>query len=109
MLPNANLAIIDPAKVRDYLLSPSHPVGRFKSVVFSALGYTQENWHMLSDDLPALAQSSRAVAGQASAYGLKYEVNGKLIGPSGRTGLFVTVWLMKHGDTAPRFVTAHPE
>lgn len=109
MLPNAHLSVIHPAKVRDYLLSPSHPVGRFKSVVFAALGYTQENWRRLSDDLLALAQSGEAEAGQASPYGLKYEVNGKLIGPAGRTGLFVTVWLMKHGEVAPRFVTAHPE
>jgi hypothetical protein len=38
MLPHAELATIDPAKLRDYLLSPSHPVGRFKATVVDALG-----------------------------------------------------------------------
>ena len=30
-LPGAQRAIIDAAKVRDYLLSPEHPVGRAKA------------------------------------------------------------------------------
>jgi hypothetical protein len=35
VLPNSERAIVDEAKVRDYLLSPSHPVGRFKAAFFS--------------------------------------------------------------------------
>jgi len=31
MLPNPERAFVAPNKVRDYLLSPSHPVGRFKA------------------------------------------------------------------------------
>ena len=41
LLPGADRAIVDAAKVRDYLLSPEHPVGRFKAVFFGALGYTR--------------------------------------------------------------------
>jgi hypothetical protein len=41
MLPNAERAIIDPAKLTDYCLSATHPVGRHKAAVFrSALGLT---------------------------------------------------------------------
>jgi hypothetical protein len=40
-LPNPDRAVVDDAKVRDYLLSPSHPVGRFKAVFFAALGFSQ--------------------------------------------------------------------
>lgn len=39
-LPGAERAFIDPSKVRDYLLSESHPVGRFKAAFFIALGYS---------------------------------------------------------------------
>ena len=60
MLPNAALAFVEPSKVRDYLLSQSHPVGRFKSVVFMAIGYAQDNWQKLRDDLLVLAQSGVA-------------------------------------------------
>ena len=61
MLPNAALATVDPAKVRDYLLSPAHPIGRFKATVFFALGYTREDWPRLRDDLLAHATSGEAV------------------------------------------------
>jgi phosphoserine phosphatase len=36
-----------------YLLSTSHPVGRFKARFFAALGYTAENWQEFEADLRA--------------------------------------------------------
>ncbi len=50
-LPNAEKAVIDAEKLRDYLLSPSHPVGRFKAVFFASLGYNQGNWQQFETDL----------------------------------------------------------
>lgn len=50
-LPNIENVVIDSEKLRDYLLSPSHPVGRFKAAFFSSLGYTQEDWKQLEADL----------------------------------------------------------
>jgi hypothetical protein len=108
MLPNAQLATIEPAKVRDYLLSPVHPIGRFKATVFTALGYTQENWSQLRDDLLVIAQTCEATAGLASPYGRKFEVSGTLRGPNGRSGYFLTAWIIPNGEVAPKFVTAHP-
>ncbi len=50
-MPGAERAVIDSAKIRDYLLSPSHPVGRFKAVFFASLGYTA--WIVLAgEDFP---------------------------------------------------------
>jgi hypothetical protein len=37
-LPEAQRAVIAPAKIRDYLFSTSHPVGRFKAPFFDSLG-----------------------------------------------------------------------
>jgi hypothetical protein len=84
MLPAAERAHVDPAKVRDYLLSTDHPVGRFKAVVFPALGYQAEDWERLRDDVLALARSASAVPGQTSTFGQKYETSGTLRGPNGR-------------------------
>ena len=109
MLPNAAQSIVEPAKVRDYLLSTAHPVGRFKAVVFVALGYSAENWQLLADDLLVLARSEPAREGQSSPYGQKYEVSGKLTGPNGRSATVTTVWMLKPDESAPRFVTAFPE
>ena len=108
MLPNAAQAIVEPTKVRDYLLSIAHPVGRFKAVVFAALGYSSENWQLLAADLLALARTEPAHEGQSSSFGQKYEVSGKLTGPNGRSATFKTVWLLKPDETSPRFITAFP-
>lgn len=109
MLPNAALATVDPAKVRDYLLSPAHPIGRFKATVFFALGYTREDWPRLRDDLLAHAASGEAVLREQNKYGRKYAVSATLTGPSGRTGRFTTVWLVEGDVAAPRLLTAYPE
>jgi hypothetical protein len=107
-LPNPDRAFIDDAKVRDYLLSPSHPVGRFKSVFFAALGFSRADWRALRDALLQLARSADAAAGQPSAFGQKFEVRGKLRGPSGRQADVVTVWLVANGQDFATFVTAFP-
>ena len=109
MFPNASLAVVEPTKVRDYLLSASHPVGRFKAVVFFALGYTRQNWTKLRDDLLTHAASGEATPGEPSPYGQKYTVSGTLTGPNGRAGQFTTVWLVESASSAPRFLTAYPE
>ncbi len=109
MLPAAERACIDPAKVRDYLLSSFHPVGRFKAVVFQALGYRTEEWEKLRDDLLALARTAEAVLGQRSTFGQKYEVSGTLRGPSGREARVTCVWLVPVDGEVPRFITAFPE
>ena len=108
MLPDAAKAVIEPSKVRDYLLSSSHPVGRFKAVVFLALGYTQENWEKLRDDLLAIARTGVAVPSEPSMYGQMYEVSGKLAGPNGQAGYFKTIWLVESEKSVPRFLTAYP-
>ena len=40
-LPSADAVEIDVRKVRDYLLSAKHPVGRHKARFFAALGFRQ--------------------------------------------------------------------
>ena len=104
-LPNAEHAIINPPKLRDYLLSPVHPVGRFKAVFFNSLGFTREDWQSLADSLHALAQGGVCQPGEQSEYGQKYEVRGILSGPSDSAPI-VAVWIMLVGEEAPRFVTA---
>lgn len=105
-LPNADHAFVEPAKVRDYLLSVTHPVGRFKAAVFIALGYSSELWDVLREDLLVIARTGAVSVGQPSLYGQKYEVDGSLLGPSGRSAKFRTVWIVD--QTSTRFVTAFP-
>ena len=108
LLPNSERAVIDDAKVRDYLLSSSHPVGRFKSVFFAALGFSEQNWQLLRDALLDLAHSVDASPGQASPFGQKFEVRANLRGPTGRQAHVVTIWLVANGHDFAHFVTAFP-
>jgi hypothetical protein len=107
-LPNADHVIIDEAKIRDYLLAPEHPVGRFKAAFFAALGYQQPDWSRLASDLRRLAATGDVLPGPASPYGAKFRVRGILQGPAGRGVLIETVWLVRAEEELPRFVTAFP-
>jgi len=107
-LPGAEAATIDSGKVREYLLSLSHPVGRFKASFFASLGYGSAQWELLRNDLLALAREEPAATSLRTSYGQKYEVRGTLSGLNGRSAAVVTVWIILHGDSSPRFVTAFP-
>lgn len=107
-LPSAQAAHIDRAKVQGYLLSPSHPIGRFKYAFFLSLGYAPEAWERLRDDLLAMAGNNFALPGSPSSFGQKFEVDGILTGPNGSAARIKTVWIVLAGETVPRFVTAFP-
>ncbi len=107
-IPGAERGVIEAAKLRDYLLSPSHPVGRFKAAFFVALGYSPEAWQTLAADLRSHAIENDARASDVNAYGQKYEVHGSLRGPTGRAATIVSVWIVLNGEDLPRFVTASP-
>ena len=107
-LPNADRAIIDAAKIRDYLLSEIHPVGRFKAAFFIALGYSAGRWELLRDDLIAVARGNTAAPGKPSPFGRTFEVDGILTGPSGRSADVRSVWIVRATEDSPRFVTAMP-
>lgn len=83
-LPGAENTVVEPRKLRGYLLSPSHPVGRFKAAFFALLGYTQDDWGLLAEDLRRHALEGEA-SEEASDYGHKFEVRGDLVGPADRT------------------------
>ena len=107
-LPGIERAVVGAPKVRDYLLSDSHPVGRFKAAFFKALGYSAAGWESLAADLRRHATDNEAVATEANEYGQKYEVRGMLEGPVGKATVLVAVWIVLRGEDFPRFVTAFP-
>jgi hypothetical protein len=105
--PGADHAIVEPAKVRHYLLSRDHPIGRFKARVFASAGYRSENWTQLQSDLQVLARSADAVLTRSEPYGQYFEVRAILQGPDGTLPV-LTVWILRAGESSPRFVTAYP-
>ncbi len=108
MLPNGGQAIVDERKVREYLLSPSHPVGRFKAKFFASLGFGSENWRELSAAIMKIAGSDTARLVEENQYGRKYLVFGTLTGPTGASAAVQSVWFVGSGDDTPRLVTVYP-
>jgi hypothetical protein len=102
IIPNAGRATIDPAKIRDYLLSDIHPVGRFKAAFFTGLGYSSDQWERLRDDLLTLARTGRATLGKPSPFGQTFELDGMLTGPHGRSAEVRTVWIIRASEDVPR-------
>lgn len=101
-------AIIPPDKLRDYLLSPTHPDGRAKAEYLSRLGYSQDTFQQLEADLREQVLSRNAQPVRASLYGQNYEILGPLTGPNGNTAWVRTIWIVLTGETAPRLVTLIP-
>lgn len=108
LLPNADRAEIDPAKLREYLLSADHPLGRFKARFFSALGFTVDRWQDLESALRTQHLTQDAEPGASAAYGQKFTIRAILKGPTGESATVVSVWFIPAGKNVPRFVTAYP-
>lgn len=107
-LPNAAHAIIDDAKIRDYLLAPHHPLGAAKFRSLQRFGFTVEEWDLLRYALVRHARRGVAEPTDFSPYGVKFEVRGILHGTRGRLGAIVSVWMYRPDEPVPRFVTAYP-
>jgi len=107
-LPNAELPEVYPEKLREYLLSSSHPVGRFKARFFRSIGYTADDWEILREALLTLAREGEAQE-LPSSYGKKFRVFGTLSAGSATDARVATIWMLSSEQSAPRFVTAYPE
>ena len=108
-LPNYEKAFIDPAKIRNYILSPTHPIGRFKMALFQKMGYTDKNWKELVDDIKEHHLPLDAEPIEKTAYGQKYAIKGNIQGPNGKTVLFKSIWIILEGENISRFITIYPE
>jgi hypothetical protein len=107
-LPNVNKAIIPQKKITNYLLSPTHSSGRDKAVFFRRFGFTSDSWEVLAQALQQHAVRHEVVKIEASPFGSRYVIEGRIRTPSGRTPRIRVVWFIEAGEGIPRFVTAYP-
>ena len=80
-LPHPDRGRIDERKVRGYLLSQSHPVGRFKARIFAALGFGEGTAEPFVAELRRIAAAGEVAEVEDTAFGRKYTVPGDLTGP----------------------------
>ncbi len=107
-LPNREQAYIQPPKIKGYLLSESHAVGKSKAKLLRAVGFNETNWERLERGLLEIAFSEEVKLVERSPHGTKYKIEGSLAAPNGSFVELRTVWIIDSGQERPRFVTAHP-
>jgi len=106
-LPFGERAYVAPSKEADYLLSQTHPVGRWKAKVFRSAGFDETNLSELEEALLSMARSDDVTSAEQTAHGTKYVVEGEIATPSGRTLSVRTVWIVESDSETPRLATAY--
>jgi hypothetical protein len=109
VLPHRESAYIPPAKLTGYLLSETHPVGRFKARLFYAAGYDPTNAQSLERALIDIAHEQEVTDTISTSYGTIYVIDGTLQTPMGIDLQIRTVWIIVSGESSPRLVTAYPD
>ncbi|MHB8380787.1 MAG: DUF6883 domain-containing protein [Candidatus Binataceae bacterium] len=107
-LPNASRATVPRAKMLEYLLSETHPLGRHKAVFFTGFGFTRRAWNELSTALVRHACEHEVSLVEDSPFGKRYDIDGIIATPSGRSPRIRSVWFIETASDTPRFVTAFP-
>ncbi|SRR6266568_3622518 len=107
LLPDAERASVDRAKITDYLLSLSHPDGSSKAAFFTRFGFKAEDWETLAAALKEVGIANPVADSVESPHGTRYTVDGSLQCPDGRTPRVRTVWIADSGNP-PRLITAYP-
>jgi hypothetical protein len=104
-LPHRDRAALDLRKFEDCCLNPSHPRGRHKARVFrEALGIGKDDAHWLQDAILAALADCNATELEADALGTRWRVD-MPITRHGKAIMIRTIWIVRSGELAPRFVT----
>jgi hypothetical protein len=107
-LPNSNRLIISSNKLKNYLISETHPVGRSKAKFFRSLGFDDHNLDALTLSLKKIAHLNEIKESRKVPYGTNYVIEGIINSPNGSSVEVVTVWFIEQEGSQPRFVTAYP-
>ncbi len=107
MVPNADRAFVDDAKLLSYCLDPLHLRGRNKARRFEErLGIDRRNMLVLKNALLLAVTSNEPTLGKSDAFGQRYIVDFELVGPGGR-GTVRSAWITLAGEDFPRLTTCY--
>jgi Domain of unknown function (DUF6883) len=107
-LPHLDRAVVPDPKIMNYLLSARHSGGRAKARFLESFGFRAQHWHVLRDALIAHAAANDITASHQTGFGTRYEIDGPLPTPNGRTPMVRVVWFVESHENVPRLVTLIP-
>lgn len=94
-------------KLQEYCLSPTHPRGRHKARVFSAvLGLTADDAELLRDALIQAARTEDATPTDQDEFGQWYGIDFQMQGPKG-TAIVRSAWIVRTGEQFPRLTSCY--
>jgi len=104
-VPNAENAVVDIGKLRDYCLNPNHEVGKHKARVFaSALNLTYEDAAFLQATLLEAIKTREAELGKFDKYGQRYTIDFEFERQDKRA-VVRSVWIIDESLETPRLIT----
>jgi hypothetical protein len=106
--PNRGNAYIPLSKLKEYLLSETHSVGKSKAKLLRSFGFNETNINMLMQGLISIAHLGEVKDVLSSPHGVKYVIDGSLRTPAGGSINIRTIWITDKDQVRPRFVTAYP-
>lgn len=107
-LPNSKKAFVSKEKLLNYILSETHPVGKFKAKFFRNLGFSETNIHLFEKTLIKLAQAEEVKEVITSPYGTKFVIDGEINAPKRKGAGIRTIWIIERSNQIPKFVTVYP-
>lgn len=106
-VPNADRAVVELSKLRDYCLNPEHPRGRHNARVFqSALGLSIADAESLPETLLLAVRGDNADVGERDVYGQRYTVDVVMSGRSGST-IVRSTWIVRINEDFPRLTSCY--
>ena len=95
-IPNAEHAVVDIRKLRDYCLNPMHDEGQHKARLFAiALGMTTDDAEGLRALLLQAVKTADAQLGRRDTYGQRYTVD-LLLEWHDRQAMVRSGWIIEH-------------
>ena len=106
-LPNAERALVDIRKLRDYSLNPEHDEGKHKARVFkAALGFTRADAEKLREMVIDAARTEDAQLGKRIPHGQMYVVDFTTPGLHANVTIR-TAWIVEVDTDFPRLVSCY--
>lgn len=106
-LPNAERAVVDIEKLRDYCLSSSHPRGRHKARVFvMALGIAADDAEELKQTILSAILTEEATPTERDEYGQRFVVDFSMR-RQGKEAVVRSSWIVRRGEDFPRLTSCY--
>ena len=110
-LPNAERAVIDIEKLRDYCLNPNHPEGKHKARVFlAAIGFKSDNADRLRELILEAIVTAEAKEQSSTPHGRRFVVDFHVKAEQGLVVTLKTIrtaWMIRNDEDFPRLTSCY--